>query len=386
MQLGSEVFFNSSWIDKIKDKRLAFLGHAASVNHQLENTFSLLAQHPNLRLQAGLSPQHGFHGIRQANMLTHEDDTFKDRPIFSLYSQKTRRLTSKMLDTFDVLVVDLQDVGCRIYTYLTSLFYILEDCPDKTVLILDRPSLLGRQVEGSLLDLNFKSFVGHARMPMAYGLTLGEAGLWFKNKHKLPVDLHVVAMKNYSPSQTPPFLPVLPSPNMTGLNCARCYPGTVLLEGTHISEGRGTTLPLETLGTPYLETGKIIKRIKELAPKTLQAVKLREHDFEPQFDKFSKKLCKGLQIHIQDKQAFQPYRLIACLLKAFYEIHPDKEWKTQPPYEYEYTQLPIDILSGSSFLRKWIEDPQAKFSQLDEHLRSEEQEWEKEISDFLIYH
>ena len=391
MKVGSEVFFKEpTRISKLRGKKVGFLGHAASVNASMINTYSLLQQHPDIQLLACFSPQHGFHGIRQANMLTHEDQDAsfqEDVRHFSLYSQKTRRLTQDMQDTFEILLVDLQDVGCRIYTYLTSLLYILEDCPTKKILILDRPLPVGRNIEGSLLDPGFKSFVGHARTPMTYGLTLGEIALWYKDKNNLKVDLEVVRMQDYSTKDSWSLPWVLPSPNMPGLSCAECYGGTVLLEGTKISEGRGTTLPLETFGIPNMKTKKIKKMMQELAPAYLQACALREHEFMPQFDKFHKQVCQGFQIHITNPAdaRFQPYRLMAVFLKCFRKIHPEFEWILPPPYEYEFEKLPIDILSGSTYLREWIENDQASVQDLETHLQEGEQAWRDEIQTYLIY-
>ena len=310
-------------------------------------------------------------------------------PLFSLYSKQTRRLTEKMKKTFDVLIVDLQDVGCRIYTYLTTVFYLLEDCEE--VIILDRPNPIGRDIEGSLLKPQYQSFVGHAPLPMAYGLTLGEAALWFKETKKLKVSLHIIPMKNYSPKEGwPKNRPwVQPSPNMTDLNCAKCYPGTVLLEGTEISEGRGSTLPLQVFGAPSMKREKIKTLMKKNGKNFLRGCALRPHDFEPVFDKFKRKTCQGFQIHLDSLWAeggkFRPYRLISLFLKCFHLVHPEFTWKKAPPYEYEYEKLPIDILSGGEELRKWIETPRSTVREWDEYLTSEETLWEKERKPFLIY-
>ena len=388
--LGAEVFFSqNSWIRKVKGRRVGLLTHQAALTRDRTSTLSRLLSHPEIHVTALFSPQHGFQGTKQANMITSEDSSLKGIPLFSLYSKKTRRMTKEMKKTFDVLIIDLQDAGCRIYTYLTTVFYLLEDL--REVILLDRPNPIGRQTEGSRLRPYYKSFVGHAPMPMAHGLTLGEAALWFKYFKKLKVSLQVVPMKSYLPSKGwPPAWPwVQPSPNMTGLACTRCYPGTVLLEGTEISEGRGTTLPLEVFGVPKMKREQIRKLMEEKGSGFLKGSALRDHDFEPVSDKFKGKTCKGFQIHLEPlwagKGEFRPYRLLSLFLKCFHEVHPEFCWKKAPPYEYEEKKLPIDILSGDSRLRQWIESPRTTLREWDEYLRGEEEFWEKERRPFLLY-
>ena len=387
MLSGSDIFFSStSWLNKVKNQRVGFLCHQASLLKDMSPALHSLLSHPKIKVTAVFSPQHGFSGTKQANMITSADSAIKGLPLFSLYSKKTRRITKDMKKTFDIMLIDLQDVGCRIYTYLTTVFYLLEDC--EKIIIFDRPNPIGRGIEGSRLQLNYKSFVGQAPLPMAHGLTLGEAALWFKNWKKLKVSLEVVPMKKYVPSKGwPKGKPwIQPSPNMTGLTCAKCYPGTVLLEGTEISEGRGTTLPFQAFGIPQMKTEKIKKLMEERGGKFLQGSFLRLHEFEPSFDKFKGKTCRGFQIHLEaSKGKFLPYRLISLFLKCFQEIHSEFVWKKPPPYEYETKKLPIDIISGSSQLRRWIESPNSTIYEWDECLRLEEEYWEKERKPFLLY-
>ena len=322
-------------------------------------------------------------------MIPHEDSVHKGLPLFSLYSQQNRRFTPKMRSAFDVLLIDLQDTGCRVYTYLTTVFYALEDCADKTLILLDRPNPLGRKVEGSRLNERFSSFVGAGPLPMSHGLTLGEAALWFKNHKNLKTDLHVVPMEDHSPEESWSLPWIQPSPNMTGLSCAHCYPGTVLLEGTQVSEGRGTTLPLEVFGMPDMPAEKIKNLMEEKAPKFLTGCVLRLHEFEPVFDKFKEKVCRGFQIHLDSPRAergeFRPYRLITLFLKCLHEIDPDFEWKKPPPYEYEFEKQPIDILSGGTELKKWIETPESSVREWDEWLKKEETAWKRDRKPFLLY-
>jgi len=393
MLIGAEVFLRDlKWIQNIKSKKISYLGHAASVTQKGELVLNLLLQNHNLHISSVLSPQHGFTSVKQANMVTSENSQLHHLPIFSLYSEQTRRLTPEIKNSFEVLLVDLQDVGCRIYTYLSTLFYLIEDCEtDKTIIILDRPNPLGRTIEGNFLNLDFKSFVGVASLPMRYGLTLGEAALWFKHSRNLKTDLQIVPMKSYDPQRPwPPQKPwIEPSPNMTSLSCAQCYPGTVLLEGTCISEGRGTTKPLEVFGHPNMKTTEIYKFMNHRGSDFLKGCFLREKEFEPMFDKFKNQICSGFQIHLDsvwaNKGTFRPYRLISLFLKAFHHIHPDIIWKLKPPYEYEFTKLPIDIISGNENLKKWIESEQMSISEWDNRLLEDEFKWEKDRKEFLIY-
>ena len=394
MILGSEVLLNSSkWLDSLKNKRIAYLGNSASLNQKGELILSLLLKQKNIKLTCLLSPQHGFFLERQANMITTEDSFYKDIKLYSLYSEKTRRLTKEMKSQFDILLFDLQDVGCRIYTYLSALFYLLEDLePSQSLIVLDRPNPLGRYVEGSLLRKNFKSFVGAAPLPMSYGLTLGESSLWYKAVKNLKTKLHVIPMTDYHPAQEPwpkDQVWVLPSPNMTRLSCARAYPGSVLLEGVQISEGRGTTLPFEMIGRPEMKTLDCLKWLQDKASSFLNGCFLRPVQFEPTFDKFKDQICSGFQIHLEKpwtkKGEFRPYRLISAFLKAFKKIHPSIKWKTAPPYEYEYEKDPIDIISGGDDLQKWIEDSSSTSSSWNEFLKEEEESWKKEQKDFILY-
>lgn len=390
MRLGAEVFFdNPNKFSRLKGRRVGFLGHQASVLKDMSSTLSRLLASPDVPISAVFSPQHGFAGTKQANMIPSPDSSINGLPLFSLYSEKTRRIQEEMKKSFDVLIIDLQDTGCRIYTYLTTVFYLLEDLNE--VILLDRPNPIGRVVEGSRLQPSYESFVGHAPMPMAYGLTLGEAALWFKDLKQLKVDLKVIPMSDYQPYQGwPKNRPwVSPSPNMTGPDCAKCYPGTVLLEGTNISEGRGTCLPLQVFGMPEMKPDEIKKRMEQKGGMFLKGCALRLQDFEPVFDKFKGQLCRGFQIHLEPLWAgagtFRPYRLMSLFLKCFHELHPDFSWLKLPPYEYEEKKRPIDILSGGADLREWVESSQATVGQWEEYLTQEESLWEKERELFLLY-
>jgi len=337
-------------------------------------------------------------GEKQENMVESNDylDPVRQIPVFSLYGN-VRRPTPDMIDSFDILLVDLQDVGCRIYTYLTSLFYVMEACAGKKgVWVLDRPNPAGRPVEGIRLDMKYESFVGAAPLPMRHGLTLGEAGLWYLKHKNLDLDFRVIKMNGYNPLEKPHYgwpinqLPwVNPSPNIPRLTCARMYAGTVLLEGTNLSEGRGTTTPLELMGAPGLDIERLLDKMVKTEPRWIKGCTLRPCYFEPTFHKFHGRLCSGLQIHIDldhyDHQGFRPVRLTSLFLKIFKRLYEDFDLWREPPYEYISDRLPIDILSGNSELRQWVEDPSAEPGDWDARMAKDEKSWTEEREDFLLY-
>ncbi len=303
-----------------------------------------------------------------------------------------------MLDTFDVLLVDIQDIGTRIYTYVTTLLYMLEACAEhkKEVWILDRPNPIGRPVEGTILEPGWESFVGAAPIIMRHGLTFGELANWFVAKKKLDIDLKVIQMKNYKPEAGPGYgWPISelswvnPSPNASSLNMARCFPGTVLFEGTTLSEGRGTTTSLEIVGAPDLNFSAILRRMESLAPQWLTGCFLRQCCFEPTFHKYSQKLCAGIQIHTDNisyqHNQFKPYRLAALLLKAIRLEYPDYILWRDFFYEYETNKLAIDLLSGGTFLRNWVDDHNAVAMDFENRLIKDEQEWALIREPFLLY-
>lgn len=399
MKLGIEVLQNQPHLlNQLKGRRVALLAHPASVDRDLNHTSDLLVS-SGISLVSLFGPQHGMRGEKQDNMIESDDylDSQLKIPVFSLYG-RVRRPTKEMLETFDVLLVDLQDVGCRIYTFLTTLFYVMEECAryGKSVWVLDRPNPAGRPIEGTILNMNFASFVGAAPVPMRHGLTLGEAGSWYKKLKKLDLDFRVIEMEGYNPQsgvgQGWPWNEltwVNPSPNMSRLNCARAYAGTVLIEGTWISEGRGTTVPLEVVGTPWMGAHKTLKEMERLAPKWLEGCRLRPLFFEPTFHKFQGKLCAGIQLHCDgpyySHEKFKPYRIVALMLKILRKEHKNEKIWREPPYEYEDKLLPIDILSGDSRLREWVEDSSASISDFEHLCAQDEKSWEKESREFYLY-
>jgi uncharacterized protein YbbC (DUF1343 family) len=383
----------------LQGRRIALLAHPASVGADLRHSLDVLCALPDLRVTAAFGPQHGLRGDKQDNMVESEDfiDPAHGIPVFSLYGE-VRRPTPRMMESFDVLLVDLQDLGCRVYTFLTTLRYVLEAAAahGKSVWVLDRPNPAGRPVEGLRLRAGWESFVGAGPLPLRHGLTLGEAARWFVRTLGLDVDCQVVAMDGWDPAAAPGYgwplgerAWVNPSPNASNLWMARCYAGTVMLEGTTLSEGRGTTRPLELFGAPRLQVGKILEEMNRMAPAWLQGCRLRECWFEPTFHKHAGKLCAGIQIHVEDDayahQAFRPWRLVAAAFKALRRLEPGYDLWRDFAYEYERDRLAIDLINGGEALRRWVDDPQAEAGDLDAMARADESAWLEERKAVMLY-
>jgi uncharacterized protein YbbC (DUF1343 family) len=379
-------------------KRLALVAHPASVTADLTHSIDALARLDDLTLTAAFGPQHGLRGDKQYNMI--ESPTFNDPvhgiPVFSLYGE-VRRPTAAMMDTFDVALIDLQDVGCRIYTFVTTLLYVLEAAAKhgKSVWILDRPNPAGRPIEGLRLRAGWESFVGAGPLPMRHGLTLGELAHWFVRTLRLSVDYKVIEMHSWQPQAAPGFgwplgerTWINPSPNAPNLWMARAYPGTVMVEGTTLSEGRGTTRPLELFGAPDIDARALLATMQKLAPQWLRGCRLRVCWFEPTFYKHVGKLCSGLQIHVEDPgydhDGFRPWRLQALAFKALRQLQPDYPIWRDFPYEYE-TRLAIDVINGSPLLREWVDEPSAAVADLEAAASQDERDWQQERAPFLIY-
>jgi uncharacterized protein YbbC (DUF1343 family) len=400
MKFGIDRFLAEPAIRRpLAGRRVALLAHPASVTQDLEHSLDALAALPEVKLTAAFGPQHGLRGDKQDNMIETADfhDPRLGIPVFSLYGQ-VRRPTDAMMDTFDVLLVDLQDVGCRIYTFVTTLLYVLEAAAKKkkTVWVLDRPNPAGRPVEGLLLRPGQESFVGAGPLPMRHGLTLGELAHWFVRTMRLDVDYQVVTMEGWKPALAPGYgWPlgerswVNPSPNAANLWMARAYAGTVMLEGATLSEGRGTTRPLEVFGAPDIDVPALLKRMHHLAPGWLKGCRLRPCWFEPTFHKHVGKLCAGVQFHVDDPaydhEAFRPWRVMALAFKALRELRPDYPIWRDFPYEYETTRLAIDVINGSDLLRKWVDDPTTTPGDLDAITEPDEKSWLDERRASLIY-
>ncbi len=400
MLLGIERLLNETALQqRLHGKSCALVGHPASVTHDLTHSLDALMQLPALRITAAFGPQHGMRGDKQDNMIESPDyfDPEHDIPVFSLYGD-TRRPTESMMQSFDLLLFDVQDLGCRIYTYITTLLYLMEACAThrKPLWILDRPNPAGRNIEGTLLEPGWESFVGAGPLIMRHGLTVGEIARWFQRTFRLDLELEIITMQDYDPRRAPGYgwplgelCWVNPSPNASSVNMARCFPGTVLLEGTTLSEGRGTTVALELLGAPGLEIKKILQTMESLAPQWLAGVRLRPCFFEPTFHKHQGRLCHGIQLHTDcsgcDPQRFQPYRLVILFLKALRRLSPDYELWRYHDYEYESERAPIDLINGGTFVREWIEDDNAGIADLEDRLRHDEAAWADQIQDLLLY-
>lgn len=400
MKLGIDNLLEDRGLRKrLKGRRIAVLGHAASLTRNGDHALDALAECPEIRLASAFGPQHGMRGDKQDNMIESEDyrDPRHGIPVFSLYGE-VRFPTDEMMQSFDLLIVDLQDIGTRIYTYVTTLAYVLEACSrhGKSVWVLDRPNPAGRPVEGTILEQGWESFVGAAPLIMRHGLTFGELAKWFAATKKLDVDLTVIPMAGYDPGAAPGFgWPlselswVNPSPNASSLNMARCFPGTVLFEGTTLSEGRGTTTPLEVIGAPDIDFGPVLDRMISMQEDWLAGCFLRRCYFEPTFHKHAGEMCSGLQIHTDNASyrhdRFRPYRLAALLLKAVRLEYPDYEIWRDFPYEYETEKLAVDLLSGGTFLREWVDDPAKAPADFDERLQKDEHAWEQSRAPYLLY-
>lgn len=371
-------------------RRVALLAHPASVTRDLTHSLDALAALGDVKLSAAFGPQHGLRGDKQDNMIESPDfeDPVHRIPVFSLYGE-VRRPTPEMLDTFDVLLVDLQDLGCRIYTFITTLLYVLEAgaAAGKSIWVLDRPNPAGRPIEGLTLRPGWESFVGAGPMPMRHGLTLGELGFWFIRHFGLDVDYQLIAMDGYRPEEAPGFgwplaerVWVNPSPNAPNLGMARAYAGTVMLEGTTLSEGRGTTRPLELFGAPDIDARAVHAEMRRLAPDWLEGCVIRDCWFEPTFHKHVHQLCNGLHIHAEgpgyDHARFRPWRLQALAFKSIRNLYPDYELWRDFPYEYAFGKLPIDVINGSPLLREWIDDPSAAPEDLDRLASADERAWD----------
>jgi uncharacterized protein YbbC (DUF1343 family) len=379
-------------------KRVALVAHPASVTDGLIHSLDALIA-AGVNVISAFGPQHGLKGDKQDNMVETADETdpVYGIPVFSLYGE-VRRPTAAMMDTADVFLFDLQDLGCRIYTFVTTLLYLLEAAAGqgKSVWVLDRPNPAGRPVEGTALLPGQESFVGAGPMPMRHGLTLGEMGHWFIRYYNLDVDYRVIAMEGWRPESAPGFgwpesrIWINPSPNAASLNMARAYAGTVMLEGTTLSEGRGTTRPLEVLfGAPDVDAKRVLAEMERVAPDWLAGCALRECWFEPTFHKHEKTLCNALMIHAEGPfyghDAFRPWRLQALAFKAIRNLYPDYPIWRDFPYEYELDRLAIDVINGGPALREWVDDRDALPGDLDAQASRDEAAWTDTIADLLIY-
>ncbi len=383
----------------LEGKRVALVAHPASVTADLTHSLDALIA-AGVNVTSAFGPQHGLKGDKQDNMVETADETdaVHGIPVFSLYGE-VRRPTPAMMDSADVFLFDLQDLGCRIYTFVTTLLYLLEEAAKhgKTVWVLDRPNPAGRPVEGTKLLAGYESFVGAGPMPMRHGLTMGEMGQWFIRHFGLDVDYRVIAMHHWLPEGPGHGWPesriwINPSPNAANVNMARAYAGTVMIEGATLSEGRGTTRPLEVLfGAPDVEAKAVLAEMQRVTPDWLAGCALRDCWFEPTFHKHSGQLCNALMIHAEgifyDHSAFRPWRLQASAFKAIRSLYPDYPIWRGTDFKYEYTEgmLAIDVINGGPALREWVDDPEAGPGDLEALASVDERAWREDVADLLLY-
>ncbi len=358
--------------------KAGLLVHPASINRKIISTAELLFKSKKIKITALFGPQHGIFGNTQDNMIEWEGffDRQKGVPIHSLYGQR-RKPSAAMLQDIEIFIIDLQDIGSRYYTFIWTMALCMEACEEKgiPIIILDRVNPIGGHLtEGPLLKKEFSSFVGIHPLPVRHAMTIGEIALYFKDKFYHNLDLTVIPLKGWRRSQwfDQTGLPwVMPSPNMPTLDTAIVYPGMCLLEGTILSEGRGTTRPFEIFGAPFIESEKIVKHLRDYK---LKGVIFRPLYFTPTFNKFKDELCGGAQIHVIDREKFKPFKTAIAILLSIHELYPHKRIWRNPPYEYEFEKLPFDILTGSDWLRKEIERGTS--------LRDVEEVWSKELKGF----
>ncbi len=381
--------FEKNWPKELKGAGVGLLVHPASVNRKLEHAVNFFLKSKKFKLKALFGPQHGIHGETQDNMV--EWKGFKDKetglPVYSLYS-RTRKPTSEMLKEIDVLVIDVQDIGSRYYTFIWTMELCMQACLEmnKSVLVLDRPNPIGgTSTEGTVLDMAYASFVGQRPLPVRHGMTIGEIGGYLKNEFYPLLDYHVIPMHGWRRKMwfNETGLPwVMPSPNMPTAETAIVYPGMCLLEGTNLSEGRGTTRPFEIFGAPFIEPETLVKQLKE---HRLPGVVFRPLYFQPTFQKYGGKLCGGAELHIINRDRFKPFKTGAAIIKAAQDLYPKQfKWK-KPPYEYEKKKMPIDILAGTDRLRKDIEDGKP-LKYMEEWWKEECRQFQREVrKKYLIY-
>ena len=361
--------------------RLGLLANQASVGESLRNVKDLIREAGG-RLACIFSPQHGFYSEKQANMIESANgrDDGLEIPVVSLYAE-TREPSPEVLEKIDILLVDLQDVGTRVYTYTTTMGLCLEAAARRgiKVVVLDRPNPInGMEIEGNTVNEKFRSFVGRYHVPMRHGLTPGEFARYIQMEENIDCELEVVSMEGWRRNQYFDSLDlnwVFPSPNMPTWDTALLYPGMVLLEGTNVSEGRGTTMPFQLFGAPFLNQKEIRNTLEGSG---LQGAVFRPIAFEPAFDKYRGKTCFGFQIHVTDRKRFKPYRMGLSLLQAFCTLHPDRFRWLDPPYEYEWEKRPIDILIGDASVRSRVESG--------DNLENIESDWQESLDTYREKH
>jgi len=397
LQLGvTRALSDPAHAARLRGKRLGLVCHEASVDERCLSSVDLfLSRQADLgcRVTALFSPQHGFWGQDQDNMIETPHGQWKGVPLHSLYSE-TRKPTPAMLADVDAVVVDLQDVGTRIYTFAYTMSHVMEAAAElgKEVVVLDRPNPIdGVTVQGTMLDPAYRSFVGLYPMPTRHGLTMGEMARWMNERYRLnsgrSCALHVVPMAGWDRRaywDSLGLVFVMPSPNMPTADTALTFPGFVYFEGTNVSEGRGTTRPLEQCAAPYIEPEGLIAHLDREYPRWRAGAYIRPTGFQPGFQKHAGKLCLGVFVHPTDRKVFNPVRTALALLRGIVALYPGGfEWK-QPPYEYETEKLPIDVISGGPWVREWAEG-RHPWSDYDEKERADAAAFQAERRSYLLY-
>lgn len=377
VKLGLEKILDED-IDLLKNQRVGLICNQASVNHQFEHAADLFYAHRDINLTTLFGPQHGIRGDVQDNMIetSHTIDKKTGLPVFSLYSE-TREPTGEMLENLDVLVFDLQDVGCRVYTFIYTMAFAMRACAkfNKKFIVLDRPNPInGNGIEGNLLEIGHESFVGLFPIPMRHGLTPGELAKLFNEDYSIGCDLKVVSMdgweRNLFYDETDcPW--VMPSPNMPTVDTAVVFSGTVMFEGTQVSEGRGTTRPFEIIGAPYIDGEQFAAELNKL---NLPGVIFRSTGFLPTFQKHRDEACSGIFLHVTDRESFEPVLTGIALTKTVFEMYREEfQWK-ETPYEYEFDRNPFDVINGTTKIREMIEQEKS--------LEEIKQFWQKDVEQF----
>ncbi|HKO97067.1 MAG TPA: DUF1343 domain-containing protein [Pyrinomonadaceae bacterium] len=378
IKLGVEKLLEEP-VSKLGDARVGLICNQASVDHGFRHVADLFHEHPQVKLQALFGPQHGIRGDLQDNMIEtdHAIDLQTGLPIHSLYSE-TREPTEKMLQDVDVLVFDMQDVGCRIYTFAYTMANSMAAAAKlgKKVIVCDRPNPInGRDVAGNVLEPSQASFVGLYAIPTRHGMTLAELALLFNRQFDIGCDLEVVKMEGWSrdlwyDETDGPW--VMPSPNIPTLDSATVFPGAVHFEGTQISEGRGTTRPFELIGAPYIDPEKYAQALND---KNLPGVYFRSCIFRPTFQKHGNVSCGGVQTHVLDRKIFEPVIAGITMVKVAHELYPEEfRWK-EPPYEYVYDRNPFDVIAGTTRIRETIEGNRS--------LKDLESGWQPDLERFM---
>lgn len=373
---------------KIKNIRLGLLANPASIDSRLQHCRHIIGRTFPGQLRALFSPQHGFFAEKQDNMIASDNIANSDLgiPVYSLYGE-TRTPTPEMLAGIDALIIDLQDVGTRVYTFIYTMALAMQAARSAgiQVIVLDRPNPIGGvAVEGNTLQKDFTSFVGLYPIPMRHGLTLGELALLFNEHFEIGCDLSVIPMVGWSRDMyfEDTGLPwVAPSPNMPTPSSAMVYPGQVIWEGTNVSEGRGTTQPFEIFGAPFVNTGKVLSK---MLPKSCGGVYLRPLAFEPTYNKWKGTLCYGFQLHVTDQVRYKPFTTSIALLEAIFSCHPGLFQWTRPPYEYEYDKVPFDVIMGTPEIRQTIESG-ASLADLEIQWADEARDFDQLRRPYLLY-